>query len=327
MGKLIGGVWTAEEDVPVSKAGGGAFQRAASQLRNWVTPDGAAGATGEGGFKAEPGRYHLYVAINCPWAHRTMILRMLKRLEDVVTLTIVLPRRTEAGWVFSDDAGLNGDPVMGARALHQIYTASDPEFSGRVTVPALWDKERGEIVNNESSEIIRMLNSAFAAYTGDGWDFYPAELRHEIDELNDDIYANVNNGVYRCGFARSQAAYDEAFDGLFGCLDRLDRRLGTRRYLAGAQITEADWRLFPTLVRFDVAYFGAFKCNLRRLCDYANLWPYARELYQLPGVAETVDFEIYKRGYYSISARNNPWGIVPKGPQVDFTRPHGRENL
>ena len=327
MGKLIDGVWTAEEDIPVSKAGDGAFHRAASQLRNWVTPDGAAGPTGEGGFKAEAGRYHLYVATNCPWAHRTMILRTLKRLEDVVTLTKVLPRRTEAGWVFDNDAGIHRDPVMGAHALHQIYTAPDTTYSGRVTVPVLWDKERGKIVNNESSEIIRMLNSAFAAFTDEATDYYPAQLRGEIDELNEEIYANVNNGVYRCGFARTQAAYDEAFETLFGTLDRLDRRLGTRRYLAGAQITEADWRLFPTLARFDVAYYGAFKCNLRRLSDYANLWPYARELYQLPGVAETVDFEIYKRGYYSISARNNPLGIVPKGPLVDFTQPHGRENL
>ena len=325
MGKLIDGVWTKEADVPASKVGDGAYRREASSMRNWVTPDGAPGPSGEGGFEAAPGRYHLYVAVNCPWAHRTLIFRILKRLQDVVSLTTVLPRRTEEGWVFDNDSPAHRDPVMGARALHEIYTAAEPSYSGRVTVPVIWDKARRTIVNNESSEIIRMLNSAFTALTEEAADYYPQNLRTEIDALNDEIYANVNNGVYRCGFARTQAAYEAAFDDLFATLDRLDRRLADRRYLAGARPTEADWRLFPTLARFDVAYYGAFKCNLRRLADYENLWPYARELYQWPGIAETVDLDLYKRGYYSISALRNPSGIVPMGPRPDFDRPHGRD--
>ncbi|MCH8914072.1 MAG: glutathione S-transferase family protein [Planctomycetes bacterium] len=300
---------------------------AASKVRNWVTPDGAAGPTGGGGFKAEAGRYHLYVATNCPWAHRTMILRTLKCLEGVVTQTIVLPRRTEAGWVFGNDAGLHRDPVVGAHALHQIYTASDPTFTGRVTVPVLWDKERGEIVNNESSEIIRMLNSAFAAHTDEATDFYPAELRGEIDAVNADVFEHVNVGVYKAGFATKQAPYETAVTALFATLDALDARLARQRYLCGDRLTEADWRLFTTLLRFDPVYHGHFKCNLRRLVDYANLWGFTRELYQVPGVAETVDIEHIKRHYYGSQLDVNPTGVVPSGPDIDFAAPHDRERF
>ncbi|MEW6298255.1 MAG: glutathione S-transferase family protein [Thermodesulfobacteriota bacterium] len=320
MGLLVNGVWHSEEP-PLVQADG-RYVRAESQFRHWVTADGSSG------FPAEPGRYHLYIAVGCPWAHRTWIFRKLKRLEDIISMSIVAPRRTAHGWVFDPDDPRYQDTLLGTRYLHEIYTLARPDYTGRVTVPVLWDKRRRTIVNNESSEIIRMLNSAFNALTGDDADYYPPPLRAEIDRLNDRIYHTVNNGVYRAGFAATQDAYEEAVDALFASLDHLEDRLATRRYLLGRSLTEADWRLFPTLVRFDVAYYGAFKCNLRRLVDYPNLWAYTRDLYQIPGIAETVDLEIYKQGYYSLSASlPNRAGIVPKGPVVDFSVPHGRAAL
>jgi putative glutathione S-transferase len=289
-----------------------------------VTGDGAAGPTGEAGFKAEPGRYHLFVSYGCPWAHRTLIYRVLKGLEDLISVSIALPRRSADGWIFTDEPGEYHDDLLGKHALWEVYAESHPGFTGRVTVPLLYDKATGRAVNNESSDIIRMLNSAFDAVGANDRDFYPPALRDEIDALNARIYDNLNNGVYRAGFATTQAAYEEAFDDVFATLDFLDERLADRRYLCGDTATEADWRLFPTLVRFDVAYHYAFKCNLRRLMDYAHLWPYTRDLYQTPGIAEIVFPDLYKHGYFSISELRNPLGIVPKGPLIDFTAPHGR---
>lgn len=316
MGMLLNGVWQAE-DVHTGISNGH-YVRPDSRLRNWITADGSSG------FPAEAGRYHLYIAISCPWAHRAWIFRTLKHLESVISLSIVAPRRTDQGWVFDPSQTRYQDTLLGKQALHEIYTLADPHYTGRATVPVLWDIQRQTIVNNESSEIIRMLNSAFNGVTGDTTDYYPALLRAEIDAVNDLIYRTVNNGVYRAGFATTQTAYDEAVDALFTTLGQLEARLATRRYLCGNQLTEADWRLFPTLVRFDAAYHGAFKCNLRRLIDYPNLWAYTRELYHQPGIAETVDLDIYKQGYYSPSPLRNPLGIVPKGPVIDFTVPHGR---
>jgi len=319
MAMLINGVWHEEETN--AQTLNGRYIRADSQFRHWVTADGSSG------FPAEAGRYHLYIAIGCPWAHRTWIFRKLKRLEDIVTMSIVAPRRTDQGWVFDPENPRYQDTLFGKRYLHEIYSLAQADYTGRVTVPVLWDKKRQTIVNNESSEIIRMFNSAFAALTNETTDSYPAPLRAEIDGLNDLTYRTVNNGVYRAGFATTQAAYEEAVDTLFATLDQLEARLTTRRYLLGDRLTEADWRLFPTLVRFDAAYHGAFKCNLRRLVDYPNLWAYTRELYQMPGIAETVDIEIYKQGYYSLSPLRNPLGIVLKGPMIDFTTPHDRSAL
>ena len=316
MGLLMNGVWC-DEETNLKKTDG-RYVRSDSQFRHWVTADGSSG------FVVEAGRYHLYIAINCPWAHRAWIFRKLKRLEDVVSMSIVAPRRTDQGWVFDTDSLQYQDTLLGTGSLHEIYTLAQPDYTGRVTVPVLWDKKRQTMVNNESSEIIRMFNSAFAALTDDQTDYYPPPLRAEIDTLNDLIYRTVNNGVYRAGFATTQEAYEEAVKALFTTLDQLDARLATRHYLLGDRLTEADWRLFPTLVRFDVAYNGAFKCNLRRLVDYPHLWAYTRELYQTPGIAETVDLEIYKQGYYALSALRNPLGIVPKGPVIDFTTPHDR---
>jgi len=331
MGKLIDGVWFDDAQLSEAEATAtdtsGAFVRADSVLRHWVTRDGAPGPSGDGGFKAEAGRYHLYVALNCPWAHRAIIFRKLKGLEDAISISYVQPRRSEQGWIFDADDPAYRDDLFGKSALHEVYTEALADYSGRVTVPVLWDRDRQTIVSNESSEIIRMLNEAFADFGDNAVDYYPPDKRSEIDELNDRIYATINNGVYRAGFARSQSAYEEAVVSIFDTLDMLDERLATRRYLTGAEQSEADWRLFPTLARFDVAYVGAFKCNLRRIADYANLWPYARDLYQTPGVAETVRHDIYKQGYYSKSELRNPLGIVPKGPDIDFTAPHGREHL
>ncbi len=328
MGILVNGAWTDDESAAQVTGKDGRFQRAESKLRNWVTPDGAPGPSGEGGFPAETGRYHLYVAINCPWAHRTMIFRKLKKLEDVVSMSITSPlRKSGQGWEFGGESEGYADTLLGKSLLHEVYSQGHPGYTGRVTVPVLWDKEREMIVNNESSEIIRMFNGAFNAFTGDNFDFYPERDRPAIDEWNGLIYDTVNNGVYRTGFARSQEAYEEAFDALFATLDKLDAHLESNRYIAGERITEADWRLFPTLVRFDVAYVGAFKCNKRRIADYPHLSAYTRELHQVPGVAETVDTGIYKAGYYSISELRNPFGIVPKGPLVDFSAPHGRDGV
>lgn len=321
MGKMIDGVWMDEGDTYFGKDG--SFQRPDSPLRNWVTADGSAGSSGAGGFKAEPGRYHLYIATSCPWAHRTHIFSKLKDLEGAISFSTVKPRRTDQGWVFDNDDPVYKDDLLGNDSLHQIYSHSTPDYNGRVTVPVLFDKEKDVIVSNESSEIIRMLNSAFVAVAGNDADFYPADLREEIDMINERVYATVNNGVYRAGYARSQEAYEEAYFQLFDTLDWMDGLLGERRYLAGDRMTEADWRAFPTLVRFDVAYVGAFRCNKQRIADYDNLWPYLRELYQQPGVAETIQLETYKRGYYS-SPERNPLGIIPVGPEIDFTVPHGR---
>ena len=325
MGKLVNGIWT--EDVAAIEAASadGRFERAESLLRNWVTPDGAPGPSGVGGFAAEPGRYHLYIAINCPWAHRTRLVRHLKGLDGIVSQSIALPRRTDQGWVFDNGSTDFRDHELGKAALHEVYAEADPTYSGRVTVPVLWDRHQGVIVSNESAEIVRMFNGAFDRCGATDLDLYPADLRAEIDALNAEIHANVNNGVYRAGFARTQGAYDEAVTAVFTTLDRLEARLARGRYLLGDRLTEADWRLFPTLVRFDVAYHGAFKCNIRRLADYPNLFGFARELYQMPGIAKTVDFEVYKRGYYSPSPARNPFGIVPKGPFVDFSAPHSRD--
>ena len=325
MGQLIGGKW-ADEEATDRLAADGSYKRVNSKIRSWVTEDGLPGPSGEGGFKAEAGRYHIYISLSCPLAHRAAIMRRLKKLEDVVSISVAAGR-TSKSWVFDNESQEYGDAILGSDYLYEVYTASHPDFTGRVTVPVLWDKNRSVIVSNESSEIIRMFNSAFNAFTDDRTDYYPEALRPEIDELNDMVFESVNTGVYTAGFAGTQEVYDQAFDKLFDTLDRLDERLGQQRYLAGDQITEADWRLFPTLARFDVAYHGAFKCNKRRLVDYPNLWPYARDLYQVPGVAETVDLEACRESYYTETPLTNPLGIVPKGPQVDFSVPHRREAL
>jgi len=302
----------------------GKFVRQESSFRHWVTADGGPGPTGEGGFPAAPDRYHLYVSYACPWAHRTLIFRALKGLEQVITVSVVHPLMPAESWVFGDYPGATPDQVHGFRKLHQLYDQCEPGFDGLVTVPVLYDKQRRTIVNNESSEIIRMLNHAFDRWGDGDVDFYPETLRGEIDAVNGVVYDQVNNGVYRAGFATTQAAYEEAYDSLFTALDELEKRLSTRRYLVGERITEADWRLFTTLVRFDAVYYGHFKCNRRRLIDYPNLWAYTRELYQVPGVAQTVNMDHIKTHYYGSHRSINPTGIVPKGPELDFLAPHGR---
>jgi putative glutathione S-transferase len=322
MGILVDGVW---KDVPRdTKSTGGRFERQPSRFRNWVTADGAAGPSGGDGFAAEAGRYHLYVSHACPWAHRTMIFRKLKGLEDIVSHSVVSWLMLGDGWTFDQSEGSTGDALNGAERLWEIYVKADPQYSGRVSVPVLWDKKRQTIVNNESSEIIRMFNSAFDRLTGSNVDFYPAALRAEIDAINDLVYPAINNGVYRTGFASTQDAYEEAFLKLFDALDRIEERLGRQRYLAGSRVTEADWRLFTTLVRFDAVYVGHFKCNLRRIADYPNLSNYLRDLYQTPGVAETVHIDHIKRHYSASHRHLNPTGIVPLGPALDFTGPHDR---
>jgi len=325
MGLLIDGKWS--DGWYDTKKTGGRFVRQASAFRNWVTGDGAPGPSGEGGFEAEAGRYHLYVSLACPWAHRTLIFRALKGLEDIVSLSVVNPLMLDEGWTFEPGDGVIPDGVNGARYLREIYIKADPHYTGRVSVPVLWDKRQGTIVSNESSEIIRMFNAAFDGVGASGPDFYPEALRGEIDALNETIYERVNNGVYRAGFATSQEAYDEAVHALFAELDALEARLSKQRYLAGTRLTEADWRLFTTLVRFDAVYAGHFKCNLRRLADYPSLWAWTRELYQLPGIAGTVDLGHIKAHYYGSHRRINPTGIVPAGPDIDFAAPHGREKL
>jgi glutathionyl-hydroquinone reductase len=319
MGIVVDGQWR-DEELPQETSKAGEFRRADSRFRDRITADGSSG------FKAESGRYHLYVAYACPWAHRTLIYRALKKLNDAITVAYAIPGLKQQGWTYEDDPAFpdcTPDRVNGFHYLHQAYTASDPLYTGKVTVPTLWDKKTGRIVNNESSEIIRMLNSEFAAAGADPTDYYPKPLRPEIDRINEMVYTNVNNGVYRCGFARTQAAYDAAYDALFATLDELEARLGRQRYLLGHQITEADWRLFPTLVRFDVAYFSLFKCNRNRIADFPNLSNYMRELYRVPGVAETVKPRYYVINYYSIT-RVNPTGIIPKGTPVDYRLPHDR---
>ena len=312
MGLMMHGEWKDDDAIPSDARGH--FVRAASQFRHWITPDGTAGPSGDSGFKAEPGRYHLFVSYNCPWAHRTIIMRKLKKLEDVVSMSLADRPKTE-GWSYSQGIDDLEPAADGIFRLHQVYKAADQVYSGKVTVPTLWDRERRTIVNNESSEIIRMLNSAFAKWTDVDYDFYPQALRRDIDEINDFVYDHLNNGVYRVGFARTQEAYDEAVRKVFHGLDALEQRLSERRYLAGESITEADWRAFPTLLRFDLVYYSHFKCNLRRIQDYPHLADYLRELYQWPGIKETFDLDKIKAGYYS--QRNiNPTGIVPLGPDI-----------
>jgi glutathionyl-hydroquinone reductase len=322
MGLLVDGVWRDSVD-DARMAKDGRFVRAQARFRNFVTPDGSPGPSGDGGFPAEAGRYHLYVSLACPWAHRTLILRRLKQLDGVISTSVVAPYMGNEGWTFAGD-GSTGDAVNGASRLSEIYVLADPRYSGRVSVPVLWDKRRGTIVSNESSEIIRMFNSAFNAFTNDRIDYYPAALRSEIDHVNTLVYENINNGVYRTGFARSQEAYEEAFRALFAALDTIEMKLSQQRHLVGNTLTEADWRLFTTLVRFDAVYYSHFKCNLRRIIDYPNLSNYVRDLYQVPGVAETVSIEQIKRHYYGSHRHINPTGIVPVGPALDFTLPHDR---
>ncbi len=324
MGLLVDGVWQDIRRRTETNKTGGRFVRKPAQFRNWVTPDGSPGPTGEGGFAAEAGRYHLYVSLACPWAHRTLIFRKLKKLEDAISVSVVDPAALEFGWVFND---AYPDHLYGLERYYELYLRVDPHYSGRVTVPALWDKQREMIVSNESSEIIRMLNSAFDDLTESDLDFYPEPLRGAIDTVNEAVYARINNGVYRTGFASSQEAYEEAFTALFQMLDELDDRLASQRYLVGNRLTEADWRLFTTLIRFDAVYYGHFKCNLRRISDYAHLSGYVRDLYQVPGVKETVDFKQIKRHYYYSHQSINPTRIVPLGPILDFDAPHGRDRF
>jgi len=326
MGQLVDGVWTdAWYD---TKSTGGKFVRSTAKFRNWVTADGRPGPSGEGGFEAEAGRYHLYVSLACPWAHRTLIFRALKGLEDLIDVSVVHPDMLGDGWTFSDDyPGATGDRLHGLPFARDIYLKADPQISGRVTVPILWDRKRETIVSNESSEIIRMFNSAFDGLTGNTDDYWPEELRGEIEAVNAPIYDNVNNGVYKSGFATTQEAYDEAVTALFAELDGIEARLSGQRYLAGDRVTEADWRLFTTLVRFDPVYHGHFKCNRRRIVDYPALWAYTRELYQWPGVAETVNFDHITRHYHYSHDTINPHRIVPIGPVIDWSLPHGRDRI
>jgi glutathionyl-hydroquinone reductase len=325
MGRLVHGEW--RDEWYDTESTGGEFVRQDSVFRNWVTADGTPGPDGEGGFRAERGRYHLYVSLACPWAHRTLIFRALKGLEDAVSVSVVHPHMLENGWEFADcEAGgfAAGDPLFGSDYLYQVYLRADSDYSGRVTVPVLWDKQRDTIVSNESADIIRMLNGAFNAFASSDADYYPAGLQEEIDKVNARVYERVNNGVYRCGFATTQHAYEAAFADLFETLDWLDERLARRRYLVGDRITEADWRLFTTLLRFDPVYVGHFKANLRRIRDYARLSGYTRELYQVPGVAPTVHLGHIKQHYYHSHRTINPTGIVPLGPELNLDAPHGR---
>ncbi|EJM82171.1 glutathione S-transferase family protein [Pseudomonas sp. GM60] len=324
MGLLVEGRW---HDQWYESSKDGAFQREQAQRRNWLTADGTPGPTGVGGFAAEADRYHLYVSLACPWAHRTLILRKLKGLESLIDVSVVSWLMLENGWTFDKHFGSTGDKLDHFNFMHQRYTADTVDYTGRVTVPVLWDKQQNRIVNNESAEIIRMFNGAFDDLTGNDLDFYPAPLRGEIDALNERIYPAVNNGVYRAGFATSQTAYEEAFDGLFAELDRLEQLLDANRYLVGEYLTEADIRLFTTLIRFDAVYHGHFKCNLRRIADYPNLSNWLREIYQWPGIAETVDFQHIKNHYYGSHKTINPTGVVPKGPEQDFTVAHDRARL
>ncbi len=323
MGLLVDGRWSDQwYDTATSK---GSFVRSEAQFRNWVTPDGSAGSTGQAGFKAESGRYHLYVSLACPWAHRTLIFRVLKGLEDMISVSVVNPLMAEHGWTFNtEDDGSTGDPIHQADYLYQVYLQAAPHYSGRVTVPILWDKQLNTIVSNESADIIRMLNSAFDGLGARPGDYYPAALRSAIDELNQPIYDNINNGVYKAGFATTQQAYEQAVYPLFEQLDQLEQRLSSRRYLLGEQVTEADWRLFTTLIRFDPVYHGHFKCNLRQIENYPNLAGWMRELYQWPGIAETVNMRHIKEHYYRSHNTINPTGVVPAGPDIDLMRAHNR---
>ncbi len=323
MGLLIDGKW--HDQWYDTKSTGGRFVRSDAQFRHWITPDGAAGPSGEGGFKAEAGRYHLYVSLACPWANRVLIMRALKGLEDMISLSVVNPYMAENGWTFEPGPGVLADPVGQAQYMYQVYLRAEPGYSGRVTVPALWDLQRNTIVNNESAEIIRMLNSAFDGIGAREGDYSPAELLPQIDAMNEEVYDATNNGVYKVGFSTEQNVYEQEVVKLFASLDKLETLLGQQRYLVGERITEADWRLFTTLIRFDAVYHGHFKCNLKRLADYPNLWSYTRELYQWPGVASTVNFDHIKQHYYRSHASINPNGIVPLGPILDLQRAPDRK--
>jgi glutathionyl-hydroquinone reductase len=326
MGVLVRGVWQ-DEWYDTAKTGG-QFVRETSAFRNWVTADGSAGPTGAGGFKAQPGRYHLYVSHACPWAHRTLVVRALKGLDAMISVDVVHPLMAGEGWTFADDfPGATGDRVNGRQRLYEIYQAAKPDYSGRVTVPVLWDKQQATIVSNESAEIIRMLGSAFDGIGATPGDIYPQAVRPAIDEINAHIYDTINNGVYKCGFATSQRAYEAAFHPLFAALDGLEARLATQRYLMGSQPTEADWRLFTTLIRFDAVYYSHFKCNRQRIADYPNLSNYLRDLIQHEGVAATVHLDHIKFHYYASHRQINPTGIVPLGPALDFTAPHDRDRF
>jgi len=319
MGKLIDGVWQKESFSPEVQEG--RFVRPESPFRGWVTRDDSSG------FPAEAGRYHLYVALACPWAHRALLFRQLKGLENAITLSVVDPIMTDEGWHFSEGSGCIPDIVNGCRYLREVYLEADPHYTGRVTTPLLWDKVAGTAVSNESADIVRMLNSEFDGIAEEPLDFYPPEHREAIDEVNGWVYSGVNNGVYKAGFAQTQEAYEEAYDVLFGALDAIEDRLGRHRYLVGNRLTEADWRLFTTLVRFDPVYYSHFKCNRQRLIDFPNLSGYLRELYQVPGVAETVSFDHIKRHYYGSHPGLNPTGIVPRGPVIDYEAPHDRDRF
>lgn len=323
MGLLVEGKWVDRwYDTDATE---GAFVRSEAQFRNWVTPDGKPGPSGVGGFNAQPDRYHLYVSYACPWAHRTLIFRVLKGLSHIVDVTVVHPHMLKNGWELRDNAGNSSDPLYGARFLHELYTRAQAHYSGRVTVPVLWDKQQQTIVSNESAEILRMFNSSFEAYSESKTDYYPPAQRAAIDALNEQIHRTVNNGVYCCGFATRQPPYEAAFRALFATLDKLESRLARRRYLLGEHITEADWRLFTTLLRFDAVYYSHFKCNLHRIVDYPQLWAYVRDLYQQPGIAATVHMDHIKQHYYVSQTSINPQQIVPLGPELDFLEVHHRD--
>lgn len=322
MGLLVDGQWV--DQWYDTDSNDGKFARSESQFRNWVTADGSAGPSGEAGFKAEADRYHLYVSLACPWAHRTLIFRKLKELESMISVSVVHPLMAEHGWTFTEGEGVVADPIFQADYMHQIYTQADPNYSGRVTIPVLWDKKHNVMVSNESSEIIRMFNSAFDGIGAKPGDYYPAALREEIDSINAHVYDNINNGVYKAGFATTQKAYELAVFPLFEALDELEHRLSKQRYLVGEHITEADWRLFTTLIRFDAVYHGHFKCNLKQIEDYPNLAGYMRELYQWPQIARTVNMQHIKDHYYRSHGTINPTGVVPAGPVLDFNTAHGR---
>jgi putative glutathione S-transferase len=326
MGLLVDGEW--KDQWYDTKSTGGKFKRSEAKFRNWITKDDSSGPTGTNGFAADSGRYHLYVSFACPWAHRTLIFRKLKGLEDHITVSAVHPDMLSDGWTFqTDDAGATGDTLYGLPFARDIYIKADPTVSGRVTVPILWDKQRETIVSNESSEIIRMFNSAFDDLTGNTEDYWPEDLRSDIEPVNARIYDTLNNGVYKSGFATTQDAYDAAVHPLFDTLDWLEDRLSTSRYLMGTRLTEADWRLFTTLVRFDPVYHLHFKCNRKRIIDYPNLWAYTRELFQMPGIAETVNFNHIVRHYHFSHETINPNRIIPINPDIDFWAPHGRDAL
>ena len=324
MGLLIDGVWREQDADPARAAGsGGRFERPETAFRNWVTPDGRPGPTGHDGFAASAGRYHLYVSLACPWAHRTLIMRALKGLEQMVSVSVTHWLMAEQGWTFAQGEGVVPDPLFNSRYIHELYTRADSNYTGRASVPVLWDRHTQTIVNNESAEIIRMFNTAFDAVGARPGDFYPKDKRTEIDAVNARVYDTLNNGVYKAGFAATQSAYEEAVIPLFDTLDWLEERLAQSRFLLG-DLTEADIRLFTTLVRFDSVYNGHFKCNMRRIADYPNLWAYTRDIYQLPGVASTVSFPHIKRHYYMSHKHLNPAGIVPLGPALDFEAPAER---